>query len=136
MARFELAFPVVVHEERLVITDTPGDRGGLSIAGISIVHWPRHPIFSIAKEMGLKPGQWSDKLLPHVMDFYRVNFWEKIWGDKINDQEVANTMFSQAIVNGVAAAVKDMQLASGATPAEADGIMGPKTIQLINNPRV
>lgn len=136
MASFDLAFPIVINEEKLVITDTIGDLGGLSIAGISIVNWSSDPIFEFAKNLGLKAGQWNDSLLPYVKNFYRKNFWNKIFGDRINNQEVANTMFSEALVNGVTAAVKDMQLASGMSENDADGKMGEKTINLINNPNV
>jgi lysozyme family protein len=135
-AQYKLAFPIVINAERLVITDTAGDMGGLSVAGISIVHWPKHKIFAKVKELGLKAGQWHADLTPIVYDFYKENFWDAISGDHINDQEVANTMFSQSLVNGIKPAIKDMQLASGATEEEADGIMGPKTIELINNPKV
>lgn len=136
MAKYESAFPIVINAERLIITNTPGDRGGLSAAGISIVNFPTHRIFAKIKELGLKAGQWHPDLTPMAYEFYEENFWNKIHGSEINDQEVANTMFSESLVNGIKAAIKDMQLGSGATEEEADGIMGAATIELINNPRV
>ncbi len=139
MAIYDLAFPIVINAERLVITDTTGDRGGLSAAGISFVNFPKDPIFEKIKELGLKPGQWHDSLTPMAYAFYLKNFWNRIHGNDIAVQEVANTMFSEALVNGVKPAIKDMLLGSGATDmeiAEADGEMTAAKVEIINNPRV
>jgi len=63
-----------------------------------------------------------------VFDFYRTNFWDKYRLSGINDQAVATWLYDHA-VNGGARGIKWMQEAAG---VEADGVLGPLTMQAVN----
>lgn len=64
-----------------------------------------------------------------VREFYRTNYWDRIRGDEIVDQQIAETIFNFGVNAGVGLAIKLAQVVAGATP---DGGIGPKTIELLN----
>ena len=39
-------------------------------------------------------------------DLYRVNYWNPVWGDKINKQDVANDMYDTSVNMGVGTSIK------------------------------
>ena len=41
--------------------------------------------------------------------FYKANFWDKIKGDEIESQEVANALYDFAVNSGVKKAVEKIQ---------------------------
>ena len=100
----------------------PGDKGGMTYAGIARNHWPRWPGWP-----ALDSGEIPASTL--VAEFYRENFWDKVRGDAIESQAVAQTLFDFAVNAGVGTAVKLAQLVVGQTP---DGALGPKTLAAIN----
>lgn len=61
--------------------------------------------------------------------FYRSQFWDKIMGDKIENQDVANALYDFAVNSGVSRAVKTIQKIVG---VESDGAFGAKTLQAVN----
>ncbi len=62
--------------------------------------------------------------------FYRANFWDKIMGDSISKQEIADNIYDFAVNSGVSRAVK---YAQRVVKTEEDGIIGIKTIRAINS---
>lgn len=60
---------------------------------------------------------------------FRRNYWDKIRGNEIINQDSANEIFDDAINAGVGAAIKKAQRALG---LKDDGIMGPITLNKIN----
>jgi lysozyme family protein len=68
-------------------------------------------------------------LTPMVREFYRVEFWDKMRGNEISNQDVANTIFNFGVNAGMGMAVKLAQLVVGATP---DGGIGAKTVERLN----
>ena len=125
MADFTPAFEKMIHDEGgYQLTDIPGDRGGQTYAGIARKPNPNWPGWALVdrQEMG---GQ----LTPMVREFYRTNYWDRIRGDEIVDQQIAETIFNFGVNAGVGLAIKLAQVVAGATP---DGGIGPKTIELLN----
>lgn len=59
---------------------------------------------------------------------YKREFWNKMQGDLINDQQVANIVFD-AFVNSGKVALKQLQQVIG---VDADGSIGPKTLNTLN----
>ena len=59
------------------------------------------------------------------------NFWNKVGGDLIHDQDVAEAIFLHAVVSGTRIALEATQRASD--NAEVDRKIGPNTIAHINN---
>jgi lysozyme family protein len=64
-----------------------------------------------------------------VREFYRTNFWDRIRGDELRSQEIAETIFNFGVNTGVGVAIKLAQVIVGAVP---DGGIGPKAVELLN----
>ena len=73
---------------------------------------------------------YADKdLLEEVKKFYKEKFWDKMWLDKVESQHIANEIFVFGVNTGCGRAVRLAQIVSGAV---ADSVIGPKTIEKIN----
>ena len=57
--------------------------------------------------------EFGGALTPMVREFYRVEFWDKMRGNEINNQDVANTIFNFGVNAGMSMAVKLAQLVVG-----------------------
>jgi lysozyme family protein len=124
MADFNPAFEKMLKDEGgFQLTDIPGDRGGQTYAGIA-----RKP------NPGWAGWQFIDRkdfgsATPLVREFYKSNFWDRVRGDDITNQAIAETIFNFAVNTGVGVASKLAQLIVGTTP---DGAIGPKTLERLN----
>jgi lysozyme family protein len=126
MAQFAPAFREMIRNEggyRLV--DVPGDRGKLTYAGIARNFHPAWTGWRYvdADDLG------NRRLAPLVREFYRAEFWDKISGDRIARQAVAQSLFDFAVNAGVTVAAKLAQRVVGAAP---DGRIGPLTLGKLN----
>ena len=124
MANFEPAFEKMIHDEGgFQLTNIPGDRGGQTYAGIARNANPDWAgwQFIDRKDFG--------SATPLVREFYKVNFWDRIRGDDLTVQTIAETIFNFGVNTGVSVAVKLAQLIVGTAP---DGAVGPKTIERLN----
>jgi lysozyme family protein len=126
MADFDPAFQKVLHDEGgFKLTDIPGDRGGMTYAGISRKANPNWPGWTLVdhKEFG-------EVLTEMVRKFYKSNYWDRIRGDDLTVQAIAENIFNFAVNTGTTVAVKLAQLIVGTAP---DGAIGPATIEKLNN---
>jgi lysozyme family protein len=64
-----------------------------------------------------------------VGTFYLVNYWNRIDGDSINNQLVAESIFDFAVNVGVETSV---ELAQKTVGSDVDGAIGPNTLKAIN----
>lgn len=113
---------MLVNEGGMVLHEVKHDRGGQTFAGIARNSWPKWSGWSIIDAGGV----------PHVdlvRGFYRVNFWDTMRLDDVASQDVARTLFDFGVNAGVKTAIKLAQVVVGATP---DGVIGPKTIAMLN----
>ena len=123
MADFAPIFDHILKVEGgLRLVNVPGDRGGLTYAGISRRAHPGWPGW-VAIDAGNSPSREA------VGAFYQSEYWEKISGDALADPEVAEVLMSSAVLSGVRRAVKMAQMCVG---APVDGSMGPTTRGFIN----
>lgn len=125
MADFNPAFEKMLRDEGgYQLTNIPGDRGGMTYAGIARNPNPDWPGWALVdrKEFG-------GSLTPMVREFYRQRFWNVVRGDEIASQAIAETIFNFAVNTGPALAIKLAQVIAGATP---DGNLGAKTLELLN----
>ena len=124
MADFNPAFEKMIHDEGgYQLTDIPGDRGGMTYAGIARKPNPDWAgwAFVDRKDFG-----GATQL---VREFYKINFWDRIRGDDITVQPIAETIFNFAVNTGTGVAIKLAQLIVGVTP---DGAIGAKTVERLN----
>jgi lysozyme family protein len=125
MANFEQAFEKMIRDEGgFVLHTVPGDTGGMTYAGIARNKNPNWPGWTL-----LDHNENSPLLTGMVRNFYKVEFWDRIRGDDIANQTVAENIFNFSVNTGLSVAIKLAQLIVGTTP---DGAIGPKTIEKLN----
>jgi lysozyme family protein len=124
MADFAPAFEKMLHDEGgMQLTNIPGDRGGMTYAGIAR---NANPDWAGWQFIDRKDFGSATQL---VREFYKVNFWDRVRGDELTNQAIAETIFNFAVNTGVGVASKLAQLIVGVTP---DGAIGAKTIERLN----
>lgn len=130
---FDFAFNYLMNDESRKYTETPGDSGGPTKAGITLKAWQNHvghPVTSFDIEM-LTDDQ--------IKDFYLVRHWNSLKLSQLDSVAVAVCIFDTSVLYGGGTATKMAQLAVGwseAKPAlKFDGIMGDKTVACINATR-
>lgn len=126
MAKFDPAFENMIRNEGgYTLHQVSGDSGGQTFAGIARNY---HPDWSGWRFIDANDFDNPD-LTSTVRSFYRTKFWDKIKGDQIENQKVAETLFDFSVNAGYRTAAKLAQLVVDATP---DGIVGPKTLAKLN----
>lgn len=133
MADFAKALPKLIRAEGGYKTHTvKGDRGGKTYAGISQRAHPKWLGWKLKDADPVKKGL--------VHELYGQRYWDKVWGDKIRSQDVAESLFMQAVHSSPRTAIRAIQRATGAKPKGpgvtyvADGYMGGITLKALNEP--
>lgn len=122
MSDFQPAYEAMIRAEGgYVLHNVPGDRGGLTYAGIARNMNPKWPGWAL-----IDAGQ--DVPAQMVRDFYKANYWDNIGGDQLKHQRTAQTIFDFHVNAGRPARVL-AQLVVGATP---DGAFGPRTLAALD----
>ena len=134
MATFNIALPKVLAREGGYVND-PQDPGGETYKGVSRkIHskWQGWAVIDSAKKQAGFPSRLdSDFELQQMLeDFYRINFWDRIQGDMIENQEVAESIFDFAVNAGVGTSATLAQMVVG---VESDGVIGKDSLAAINS---
>ncbi|MFA5326900.1 MAG: glycosyl hydrolase 108 family protein [Prolixibacteraceae bacterium] len=134
MADFNKAFQLMILNEGGYVND-PADPGGETYKGIARkIHskWSGWTIVDIKKRQSDFPANLDkdDELQGMITDFYRITFWDRVNGDQITNQEVANSIFDFGVNAGLSASAS---LAQMVVDAKADGVIGPISLQAINS---
>jgi len=114
MADFSKAFPIILKNEGEYVND-PKDSGGETYRGISRRWFPNWggwkiiDIYKKDKKLNNKNLSENKELVNLVFSFYKKEFWDKIWGDKISNQKVANLLLDSSVNIGISNAVKMSQ---------------------------
>lgn len=133
MADFEKAYQLMIAHEGGYVNDA-NDPGGETYKGIARKKqpdWIGWTIVDLMKKQAHFPVSLDSMmdLQAEIVRFYKVIFWDKVGGDRINDQDIANSIFDFAVNAGVSTSVGLAQRVIGSS---CDGVIGPKTIQTIN----
>lgn len=134
MADFEKAFPLLIRHEGGYVND-PDDPGGETYRGITrrmFGKWEGWTLVDMARSRPGFPGSLDrdNGLQEMVMEFYRIQFWERMQGDRIIDQEVAFALFDFGVNAGLGTSVSLAQMVIG---AKSDGVIGPKSLEALNS---
>lgn len=130
MADFKLALPIILEHEGNILTDTPGDLGGRTYAGITQKNFRNWRGWAIIDSLGLTNGQHSVELDEPVGELYEDVFWKKLDADKIESQAEINSIIDFAVNTGIVPAVKLAQRALGISETgRVDGM----TLDTLNN---
>jgi lysozyme family protein len=133
MAQFILAFQKTIENEGGYGND-PDDPGGETFKGIARKingKWEGWPTIDLLKrQTGFPANADRDAELRELVGtFYLVNYWNRIDGDSINNQLVAESIFDFAVNVGVETSV---ELAQKTVGSDVDGAIGPNTLKAIN----
>jgi lysozyme family protein len=125
MANFDTAIPIILKHEGGYVNH-PSDPGGATNRGIILSNFVLY-----ADELGLPATVEGLKQLTEnqAKYIYRKMFWNRMRGDEIASQNVANILFD-GHVNMGGNAIKMIQRIVGTV---ADGALGPKTVAAINS---
>ncbi len=140
---FQISFNKSMSAEGF-ISNNKSDKGGFTYKGIShVMHpaWPGWKIIDAAVAAGntsqLKNNEQLNKF---VEDFYLSEFWNKIKGDALPSQLIANELFDSSINLGVSVASEFLQKTinllnrngSLYPDIKVDGIIGSQTLAALN----
>ncbi|HFE31995.1 MAG TPA: N-acetylmuramidase [Gammaproteobacteria bacterium] len=117
MADFNKAIgKTLAHEGGAKFTDDPTDRGGATKFGISQRAYPNVDIRNLTEQQ--------------AREIYKRDYWDRIRGDEITSQAIAENIFDTAVNMGVRTASRLAQVALDIEPA--DGIIGSQSLKVIN----
>jgi lysozyme family protein len=133
MADFSKAFEQTMSAEGGYVND-PQDPGGETYKGIARKlnsKWDGWIIVDLLKAERGFPGNLDGHadLQARIKTFYEINYWDKVRGDDITNQHIAESIFDFAVNAGP---ITSMKLAQATVGAEADGVIGPATLEKIN----
>lgn len=109
-----------------------GDRGKRTYCGIAEAFWSTWPGWhTVNLHEPLKQGEIiNDRELEGLVSaFYKREFWDKLKGDYINDQEMANQLYDSAINIGLKPAIELIQKTLNIPQT---GKMDSTTLNMIN----
>lgn len=133
MANFNVAFQKVLKHEGGYVND-PDDPGGETYKGIarsSNSKWDGWVIIDMMKKQSGFPGTLDGnvELQEKIQHFYQANYWDKIKGDDITNQEVATSIFDFGVNAGVSTSASLAQLC---IDVKADGVFGNVSVTKLN----
>ncbi|NQY36149.1 MAG: N-acetylmuramidase [Alteromonadaceae bacterium] len=133
MAKFLPAFEELIKNEGGYVNDSD-DSGGETYKGVARnfhSKWMGWSKIDVAKSSNGFPKclENNNDLQSLVSSFYEVEFWDKIRGDNITNQNVAECIFDFAVNGGWRTSGKIAQLACG---AKVDGVIGDNTLLKLN----
>ncbi|HTQ73574.1 MAG TPA: glycosyl hydrolase 108 family protein [Burkholderiales bacterium] len=116
MADFDPAVAkTLIREGGARFTDNPDDRGGPTKYGISQNAYPNVDIRNLSEDQ--------------AKAIYKKNYWDRVSGDTLKSQAIAENIFDTAVNMGPTTATKLVQVTLG---LEIDGRFGPATAKAVN----
>lgn len=110
MANFEEAFRrTEKFEGKNIWTKIDGDSGGETWSGISRKANPNWAGWKLIDAIPNKKNNQvitSPELEKLKLELYKTNYWNPVWGDRINNQKVAEDMYDTGVNMGPSMSVK------------------------------
>lgn len=115
MASFTTAIKIILNNEGGYVNN-PSDKGGETNFGISKRSYPNLDIKNLTRK--------------EAKEIYRVDYWNKIHGERLNNQDIAYQIFDFTVNAGYTRATKTTQKLLN---IKVDGIFGEQTISNLNS---
>jgi lysozyme family protein len=116
MADFDPAVAkTLIREGGARFTDNPDDHGGATKYGISQRAYPNVDIPNLTEDQ--------------AKTIYKQDYWDKVSGDQLKSQAVAENIFDTAVNMGPTTATKMVQMTLG---IGVDGKFGANTLKAVN----
>ena len=116
MADFDPAVAkTLIREGGARLTDNPDDHGGATKYGISQRAYPNVDIRNLTEDQ--------------AKAIYKRDYWDRVAGDAVKSQVVAENIFDTAVNMGVTTATKLVQMT---LEVNVDGKFGPGTVKAVN----
>ena len=143
MARFDPAYQRTMRAEGQY-ADDPHDPGGETYAGVARNFHPSWPGWERIDKWKAQRKAWSlaldEVVQQQVADFYRAEFWNRLWGDQLADQRIAEELFDTAVNGGRHHAIEFLQRALNVCNNRGtlypdiaeDGAMGKGTVEALD----
>ena len=133
MADYEKAYKIMLKHEGGYVND-PDDRGGETYKGVARKFNSKWEGWSRIDEHKSAPdfpkSLDSDQTLENMIKgFYESLYWDKIKGDEIQSQLVAESMFDYGVNAGPSTCSR---LVQKLLEVKVDGAIGPKTLEALN----
>lgn len=133
MANLNAFFPSLIQNEGGFVNH-PADPGGATNWGVILANWIKWGR-DLDGDGDIDVEDLKKMSKDDAYQIYKVHFWDKIMGDQIASQNVANIFFDM-YVNAPGVAVKMMQRLLSLyfrKPVTIDGVVGSATIQALNS---
>lgn len=142
MGDFNAAVQFVMRNEG-GLEESKNDPGGITNFGISL-RFLKSLAPETLKNIGFSPDPQTinrkniEQLTPiEAQQIYKQEFWQHAPFEKINDQTICNYLFDAVVNMGISPGIKCIQRAIWSAAKQKgiimdDGILGDKTIELIN----
>ena len=141
MAEYQTAYDKLLAHEGGYVND-PADSGGETYKGVARRHhpdWSGWSRIDRAKGQSGFPGKLEDDsvLQRQVSGFYKKHYWDRIKGDDLPDQSIAEEVFDTGVNMGMRRAARFLQESinlldrNQAEGLVVDGKVGSKTIQAL-----
>ena len=128
MADINKALDILLRAEGGYVND-PSDPGGATYRGITLT------VFQSYYGKAMTAQNLRSMTYDQTVHIYKAGYWNKVKGDDIRTQAVADIIFDFAVNSGVSTAVKKVQqvlIARGHRTVKADGLFGPVTLKAVN----
>ena len=134
MADFIIAYKRTKPFEGGYVND-PDDLGGETYKGVARKAnptWDGWQIVDFHKTLANFPRnlESNQQLQNMIPGFYKKNYWDVFWGDKVNSQSIANEIYDQCVNLGVNRALK---IAQRTAEQKETGKMSENLLAYINN---
>jgi lysozyme family protein len=117
MASFDKAIvKTLAREGGAKFTDIPADKGGATKYGISQAAYPNVDIRNLTEQQ--------------AREIYKRDYWDRVRGDDIKSQVIAEAIFDTAVNMGVRTTSRMVQRILEIEPS--DGILGSASLGVIN----
>jgi lysozyme family protein len=144
MADFKISFKITMGNEGGYANNT-NDYGGETYAGISHKNFPVWQGWAIIDNYKHSPGFPSNLksdvgLQTMVEIFYKMEFWDRMSLDTVNDQHIATELFDLGVNTGTGIAGQFLQRSLNVlnnntalwNDLAVDGVIGKRTVSILN----